>query len=159
MRFQWGFNYICFFQYSFYCQDSNAIQTDTECIKIFYPLVLPVCTDRICTSTIKLTQMNLILFWKQVNNAGVVPLLLIIPFFFFFFFFFFLRWKAKSFREIFKNTWRSATLINGKLCYKVSEVKATSQHQIQNGPISLVENLKTEQFHKPLKLQKIVFLS
>ena len=79
MRFQWGFNYICFFQYLFYCQDSNAIQTDTECIKISYPLVLPVCTDRICTSTIKLTQMNLILFWKQVNNAEVVPLLLIIP--------------------------------------------------------------------------------
>ena len=40
-----------------------------------------------------------------------------------FFFLFFLRWKAKFFREIFKNTWPSATLTNGKLCYKVSEVK------------------------------------
>ena len=94
MSFQWGFNYICFFQYLFYCQDSNAIQTDTECIKISYPLVLPVCTDRICTSTIKLTQMNLILFWKQVNNAGVVPLLLIIPCIFFSFFFLF--WNERQ---------------------------------------------------------------
>ena len=75
-----------FFQYLFYRQDSNAIQTDTECIKIAYPLVLPVPTDRICTSTIKLTQMNLIVFWKQVNNAGVVPLLLIFPCIFYFLF-------------------------------------------------------------------------
>ena len=35
--------------------------------------------------------------------------------------------------------------------------KANLQHQIQNGPIFLGENLKIEQFHKPSKLQKIVF--
>ena len=95
---------------------TNGIESDTECIKVSYTLILPVCTDRICTSTFKLTQMDLIVFWKQVNNAGVVPLLPIIPSIF-------LRCKVKSFLEIVKNTQPSAMLINGKLCYKVSEVK------------------------------------
>ena len=117
---------------------TNGIETDTECIKLSYPLILPVCTDRICTSTFKLMQMDLIVFWKQVYNAGVLPLLPIIPCIFFFFFFF-LRWKVKSFHEILKNTRPSAMFINGKLCYKVSEV---TKYQIQNGPIFSVENLK-----------------
>ena len=118
--------------------NTNGIETDTECIKLSYPLILPVCTDRICSSTFKLMQMDLIVFWKQVYNAGVLPLLPIIPFIFFFIFFF-LRWKVKSFHEILKNTRPSAMFINGKLCYKVSEV---TKYQIQNGPIFSVENLK-----------------
>ena len=115
---------------------TNGIETGTECTKLSYPLILPVCTDRICTSTFKLTQMDLIVFWKQVYNAWVLPLLPIIPCIFLFFF---LRWKVKSFHEILKNTWPSAMFINGKLCYKVSEV---TKYQIQNGPIFSVENLK-----------------
>ena len=117
---------------------TNGIETGTECTKLSYPLILPVCTDRICTSTFKLTQMDLIVLWKQVYNARVLPLLPMIPCIFFFFFFF-LRWKVKSFHEILKNTRPSAMFINGKLCYKVSEV---TKYQIQNGPIFSVENLK-----------------
>ena len=113
VRFQW---YILLSILSLLPRFRHGIQVDTECIKLSYPLVLPVCLDRICTSTFKLTQMDLIVFWKQVNNAGVVPLLPIIPSIF-------LRCKVKSFREIVKNTQPSAMLINGKLCYKVSEVK------------------------------------
>ena len=113
---------------------TNGIETDTECIKLSYPLISAIL------STFKLMQMDLIVFWKQVYNAGVLPLLPIIPcIFFYFLFFFFLRWKVKSFHEILKNTRPSAMFINGKLCYKVSEV---TKYQIQNGPIFSVENLK-----------------
>ena len=127
VRFQW---YILLSILIFIVKiKTNGIESDTECIKLSYPLILPVCTDRICTSTFKLTQMDLIVFWKQVYNAGILPLLPIIPRIFFFFF---LRWKVKSFYEIIKNTRPSAMFINGKLCYKVSYIKSKMVRYFQS---------------------------
>lgn len=142
------------FYFTFKIQ-ANRIQTNDACIKLSYPLVLPVCTDRIRVKILELMKMD----WTypknefvQVNNAGVVLLLSISPCIF-------LRSKVTSFREILKNTQTSACNIHYLkfLLQGLWRMQFNGQQQIQNSPTFSVADLKIE-INTPQNHRRVYFL-